>query len=145
MARLSALGIPPEPRMDAYSRDLAGNFQFTRDALDWIIRLVDATDDHRKGSIETWTKEFGRLVAQHEEDLRPADSRNPGWIAIKMLEIQAAQGRFALQVDEDNKALVKDNARIRKQLKWQNGLAISALVAMLVFFAQQLIVKGSIT
>ena len=94
MARLSALGVRNPPRPDDYMQNNAGAIQFTRDAIDWVIELVEKTDDHRKASVET----IGDSVARHDEDLRRIDERNPGWVAIAILDLKKTHDRFVDQV-----------------------------------------------
>lgn len=142
MARLSALGVPPPPRPDAYvaaggQATPSGAMQYMRDCLDWVQELVEKTDDHRKASVET----IGDAVARHDEDLRREDERNPGWVAIALIDMRHTYERFVDQVAEDNAALLKDNQGIRSELKWMRGLALSALIAMLIFLGQQLYVR----
>lgn len=140
MARFTSLGIPPPPKERDYPQDSGGGFAYTRDAIEWLQGYVDATDDHRKDSFDM----VGNIVHEHEAALLPESSRNPGWVANAIVDIRAVHDRFVAQVAEDNAALLEDNRRIRKQLKWQNGLALTALVSMLIFLGQQLIVKGSV-
>lgn len=137
MARASALGVGPPPKERDYPQDSAGAFAYTRDVLEWMQGYVDATDDHRKGNVEM----IFRSVEEHERALMPGNKTNPGWVANAIADIRGVHDRFMAQVAEDNAALLGDNAKIRRQLKWQNGLVVSTLVAMLVFLAQQLIVR----
>lgn len=137
MARFTSLGVPAPPKERDYPQDSGGGFAYTRDALDWLQNYVDATDDHRKDNMETALSP----VADHEAALMPESAKNPGWVANAVADIRAVHLRFVAQVAEDNAALLEDNKRIRKQLRWQNGLALTSLVAMLLFLGQQLIVR----
>lgn len=137
MARFTSLGMGAPPKERDYPQDTSGGFAYTRDVLEWMQSYVDSTDDHRKDSFET----TGRVVADHEAALLPSSAKNPGWVANAVADIRAVHLRFVAQVAEDNAALLEDNLRIRKQLKWQNGLALTSLVAMLIFLGQQLIVR----
>lgn len=137
MARFTSLGMRRPPRESDYSSDAAGGLRYTTDALEWIQDYVDATDDHRKDSFDT----VADTIADHELSLAPVTSKNPGWVANAIEDIRAVQHRFAQQVAEDNQALVDDNKAIRSELKYMRGLAVSALIAMLIFFGQQLYVR----
>jgi hypothetical protein len=126
MARLNVLGVPSPPKERDYAETPQGALRYTADALEWMQTYVDATDDHRKGNIGT----IGQSVVGLERDLQPDGSKNPGWVANSIR-----------QVADDNAALLADNERIRSQLKWQNRLVVTTLVAMLIFLGQQLIVR----
>lgn len=126
MARINALGVPAAPKERNYEESPAGAMRYTADVLEWMVLYTDTTDDHRKANVGL----LGYQVADHEADLQRDTAKNPGWIA-----------HMFAQVAEDNAALLKDNQAIRKQLKWQNGLVLSTLLAMLVFLGQQLIVR----
>lgn len=114
-----------------------GAMQFTRDVIEWVEQLVEGTDDHRKGSMEA----IGDAVARHEEDLRREDQRNPGWVAVTLTDLRKTHQRFVDQVAEDNAAIIADNQLIKDELKWARRLVVTTLIALMIFFAQQLYVR----
>lgn len=134
--------LPPIPKERDYPQTPQGAMEYARDLSEWLRNYTDATDDHRKRGVETWTEQYGQLVAQHETDLQPGTVPRPGWVARDIQSVREALERFVDQVAEDNQALVDDNKRIRSYLKWAILTSASALVSLLVFLAGQFVVKG---
>lgn len=133
-------GLPDFPREREYPQTVAGGFDYARDMASWVTSYVDATDRHRKVGVETWVKQFGEMVAQHEADLQPMSSARPGWVANANKDTRQALERFIDQVAKDNVALMKDNDKTRGYLKWAIITSASALISLAAFLAGQLIV-----
>lgn len=133
--------LPPIPKERDYAQTAEGAKQYARDLSEWQRSYTDATDDHRKRGVDTWTREFGQLVAQHEVDLQPGTTARPGWVARDIQSVREQHERFMDQVAEDNQALLKDNERVRRYLKWSVITSASALISLAAFLAGQLIVR----
>lgn len=154
MANEQTLRLPPMPRPRDYPETVEGAVEYATELASWLRGYVDAVDTHRKGSVETWTKEFGLMVTQHEVDLAPATEPRPGWVARDIDQVrdealraaaavEAALDAFKKQDEKDKAALIKDNKRVRSYLLWSIITSASALVSLAGFLAGQLILKGA--
>lgn len=154
MANENTLQLPPMPKARDFPDTVEGAVDYATEVAAWLRGYVDAVDTHRKGSVETWAKEYGVMVAQHEVDLMPHGSHRPGWVArdlnaIRDEAIRAAEGveealvAFKKQDEKDKAALLMDNKRVRSYLLWSIITSASALISLVGFLAGQLILKGA--
>lgn len=137
--------LQPFPKERDYPNTAEGAMDFARDIGEWMRLYTDLTDKHRRGSVDMWVKEFGQLVKDSHDDLRPPSAARPGWVAVAFREVNNHLDSFIDQVATDNIALLKDNDSIRQEIKWFKRIALTTLISFAAFVTQQLIQRGSLT